>query len=807
MSVRAMYDFESEGDPELTIMENEILTIVNEKYPADHLWMEVRNKKGQVGIVPQTYVEKIETRDVNNNMNNLFANLTTTTANDTIETNDLWKKNMSLWTQGTTTNNTNSMMINSYTTDNLHHANTYRHQPNDRLSSLSYGEQMKLSASYETFSKRANNISLNPSNDGNASTNRQESLYNNMNESEQISNFHTNSRNISSNSLRQNRKAIPVHSLFDFTSSSSSTYSNNAVNNIDNTRTSINTNDDFLSVLGHPSAATPSTMSSNSTFQSPPTLQPQPILKPQPILQSQPILKPEPILQPTQLSQTRNSSHNDFVNPAASFGNDLLTPTPVSNHAGSTTNQMNDVGNSYSTLSGFENDIDFPPEFALDSMRNSTTSEPAPAQTARPVTTTQSSYQFNNQQSVVTSKTSTITNIASFLPTSSAHSKKNKAYDTFYQMPPGSPINGEHVTITIKNHDDYCWQYHGPFKRIECNISNPVKESKMKGMKQYTSYHVESTVDGQKTATDRRYKHFLWLHDQLAEKYVTISVPPIPNKALHGNFEEDFIAGRMRQLQFWLDRITAHPVLSQAPVLQHFIKHHDSGNLWKSGKRRAENDPNRALVWINNIQCDTDSIDENDLDLKIKRFMDGSVILDDKLKRICFELDRLMTIFSGDLRKVYSTVGECFEQLGPTINDSTPLIDNTDDLSSAILKIGRIMKHIGTQTEGHAKNELANFRDSLNDYKGVNSNFNHINTLINNISAKGIELSIRNSASASLIKQKIKLLKATMAAEIRYFQNSIVEDLQRMFTTFLDQQIIYHQRITEELTLCRNDFR
>lgn len=38
-----------------------------------------------------------------------------------------------------------------------------------------------------------------------------------------------------------------------------------------------------------------------------------------------------------------------------------------------------------------------------------------------------------------------------------------------------------------------------------------------------------------------------------------------------GRYDEDFVAGRMRQLRAWLTRMSRHPVVSQSEVFKHFV--------------------------------------------------------------------------------------------------------------------------------------------------------------------------------------------------------------------------------------------
>jgi hypothetical protein len=87
----------------------------------------------------------------------------------------------------------------------------------------------------------------------------------------------------------------------------------------------------------------------------------------------------------------------------------------------------------------------------------------------------------------------------------------------------------------------------------------------------------------------RRYNHFDWLHERLIEKYPNLCIPPIPGKAVAGNFEDDFIAKRKSQLELWLNRMAAHPVIGQSEVFIHFLQSEENSAKWKAGKRKLIN--------------------------------------------------------------------------------------------------------------------------------------------------------------------------------------------------------------------------
>lgn len=57
-------------------------------------------------------------------------------------------------------------------------------------------------------------------------------------------------------------------------------------------------------------------------------------------------------------------------------------------------------------------------------------------------------------------------------------------------------------------------------------------ESRFSGMKHTMVYEVETEQLGTRVA--RRYRHFLWLYDKMAELFPCLSLPPLPVKHFSG---------------------------------------------------------------------------------------------------------------------------------------------------------------------------------------------------------------------------------------------------------------------------------
>jgi hypothetical protein len=70
----------------------------------------------------------------------------------------------------------------------------------------------------------------------------------------------------------------------------------------------------------------------------------------------------------------------------------------------------------------------------------------------------------------------------------------------------------------------------------------------------------------------RRFRHFVWLHDQLCARYPFVLMPTMADKQVQGRFEQAFLERRRRQLERYLQRLAAHPLLRSSAVLLRFLR-------------------------------------------------------------------------------------------------------------------------------------------------------------------------------------------------------------------------------------------
>jgi hypothetical protein len=72
--------------------------------------------------------------------------------------------------------------------------------------------------------------------------------------------------------------------------------------------------------------------------------------------------------------------------------------------------------------------------------------------------------------------------------------------------------------------------------------------------------------------TIRRYSDFLYLYNQLTNKYPGLIIPPIPVKSTIQKFQPEFIENRKVCLQMFLDCLNSHKVFGGCMITQGFLE-------------------------------------------------------------------------------------------------------------------------------------------------------------------------------------------------------------------------------------------
>ncbi|KAM8731993.1 sorting nexin-7 isoform 1-T1 [Acanthopagrus schlegelii] len=127
-------------------------------------------------------------------------------------------------------------------------------------------------------------------------------------------------------------------------------------------------------------------------------------------------------------------------------------------------------------------------------------------------------------------------------------------------------------------------------KDLFIDVDNP--ESHVTAIETFIMYRVltkttRSEFDSSEYEVRRRYQDFLWLRSRLEENHPTLIVHPLPEKfvmkGMVERFNDDFIETRRKALHRFLNKISAHPILSYSQHLKVFLTAQELSSHRKQG--------------------------------------------------------------------------------------------------------------------------------------------------------------------------------------------------------------------------------
>ncbi len=114
---------------------------------------------------------------------------------------------------------------------------------------------------------------------------------------------------------------------------------------------------------------------------------------------------------------------------------------------------------------------------------------------------------------------------------------------------------------------------------MDVTVTDPIKMPDNYGG--YMLYKVNTTTNHPhfsfgNFSVMRRFSDLEWLHNQLSKLCPGCIIPALPEKQVMGKFEEEFIHGRRRAMEKFINRVTKHADLSNARVIVPFLSADDS---------------------------------------------------------------------------------------------------------------------------------------------------------------------------------------------------------------------------------------
>ncbi|XP_067655131.1 sorting nexin lst-4-like isoform X3 [Haliotis asinina] len=333
-----------------------------------------------------------------------------------------------------------------------------------------------------------------------------------------------------------------------------------------------------------------------------------------------------------------------------------------------------------------------------------------------------------------------------------------------------------------------------------CEVASPKKESKMKGLKSFIAYQITPSFNG--IQVSRRYKHFDWLHERLEEKFPCIPIPPLPDKAISGRYEDDFVNERMRQLQMWVDRMARHPIVSQSDVFSHFLTCTDE-KRWKAGKRKAEKDEFLGGKFFLLLQTPPHPLDLREVEPKMENFCKFIMSMTESTKSFMNVLHEHAKKQSGGFKSQYHKIGNGFKQLATSFTLDRG--DYSQALTGAMDYTADTYTEIGDLYGEQPPRDTWPLFESLGEYKGILHVYPDVVKVHEGAIGKAKECQKlqeegkMGEKEMQDVMQKADIISYGTLAEMNHFQKERVIDFKKMTKSYLQEQINFFKTITQKL--------
>ena len=119
----------------------------------------------------------------------------------------------------------------------------------------------------------------------------------------------------------------------------------------------------------------------------------------------------------------------------------------------------------------------------------------------------------------------------------------------------------------------------------------------------------------------------------------------------------------MNQLQSFVDRVSAHPILSQSEVWCHFLTCTDD-KRWKDGKRTAEKDPLVGGSLFMTIKAPDKHIHDEFLDRQLDIFNRFTGRFDTAVKNLFKVCTEQTARYQTSSKREFQSIGKAFLTLG-----------------------------------------------------------------------------------------------------------------------------------------------
>ena len=328
--------------------------------------------------------------------------------------------------------------------------------------------------------------------------------------------------------------------------------------------------------------------------------------------------------------------------------------------------------------------------------------------------------------------------------------------------------------------------------------------SKFGSLKKFVVYAV--TPSSTNVSVLRRYKHFDWLYGRLKELYPAIAIPALPDAKVTGH-DDAFIRDREQKLLEWANQMSAHPIISQSEIFQHFVTVSDKDEKkWKSGKRKAEKDPyknlNSFLIFDEQFAV-SNSLNSKKVNPALEAFCKYSTEVEKHSKHALASSRSLASAYRGQVKSSYSSLGKSISHLGQSLKKGPALPDrdliytpDMKNLGDVLSEVGTTFANIGDKFDKQTEKDLEVLENSLWIQNGTLEYVPEI-VRMNKLASEACE-SKSGSMDESSISRLSKIQAATVA-EVNQMQLVAPEKYKDTVATLLREQISFFRSLADML--------
>ncbi|CAE6354649.1 unnamed protein product [Rhizoctonia solani] len=411
-----------------------------------------------------------------------------------------------------------------------------------------------------------------------------------------------------------------------------------------------------------------------------------------------------------------------------------------------------------------------------------------------------------------------------------------------YEPPPVTSKSHERFRsdVTVDGTEEEMGRHH-----VEANMSwrektpafnvlvhSPEKHSSVTGA--YTLYSITSifpspSPDAEPTriTVHRRFSHFNFLHTALSRSLPGIALPPLPAKQYAGRFQGEFVEARRGDLEKWLQRIVRHPVVRYTEVVVFFLGC-ESDLEWKRLLPTYLSTLPAGPAFYASVFHPDFNLDVEDCSSAIDRFEHHVKVFDDRVGTLrgvmggFREARNVMACAHRELSLGFlGVVSEGpkqenghekeVEERAKYLNDEGAWCwkDGCEDClhtTGAVKKMAECMQGVANLHEDNAKRTTLAIHDMVKDMSHPSMMYaplvdTHRQALSRYRDSESTESTINHETSSRCET----VLHATLA-EFETYHTQRAEDLTRIATEYLDEEIGLYEQVLVRLRAARAGF-